>query len=163
MPATSGGAIFDLHVHDVDFAHYMLGMPVGVSALGCTGPSGGIDHVVAHFSFADGGYAQIEGGWTFQSPWPFDMSITVMGEKATLDWSMQRGPEVLVYQGGEEAERIAVADETGWTRELDYFVERVNAGEAVERCLPKSARDSIALVKLEQESIGRGGAQVSVA
>ena len=158
----SGGALFDLHVHDVDFAQYLLGMPIAVSAFGRVGPSGGIDHVVASYSFADGCYAQIEGGWIFHAPWPFDMAITVVGEDATLDWSMQRGPEVLVYRGGKEAERVSVSDETGWTRELDYFVERVAEGHTVDRCLPTSARDSIVLVTREQDSIARGGELLSV-
>jgi predicted dehydrogenase len=41
----SGGAIFDLHIHDVDFALYLMGKPKRVTAYGTTGPSGGIDLV----------------------------------------------------------------------------------------------------------------------
>ncbi|GAG14069.1 unnamed protein product, partial [marine sediment metagenome] len=152
----SGGALLDLHVHDVDFAQHLLGLPAKLTARGCRGPSGGIDHVVATYGYPDGRYAVLEGGWVYHSPWPFEMAITVVGETGTLDWSMQRGPEVCFYQGTNEVEKIAVSDETGWTRELDYFIECLREERAPERCLPSSSRASIALALLERKSIENG-------
>jgi predicted dehydrogenase len=151
--AQSGGALLDLHVHDVDFVQYLLGLPPTVSARGCRGPSGGIDHVVATYAYPDGRYAVLEGGWVFHAPWPFEMAITVVGELGTLDWSLVRGPEVLSYTGGQEPEKLAVAGESGWVREVDYFVDCVRQGRPVERCLPTSSRASIALALLERDSI----------
>lgn len=158
----SGGALFDLHVHDVDFAQYLLGVPARLTAHGCRGPSGGIDQVVATYAYPDGRFALLEGGWLFSSPWPFEMSISVVGETGTLDWSMRRGPEVLLYSGGEQPQKLSVPRETGWTRELDYFVECVREGRPVERCRPTASRASIALALLERESIESGSATVAV-
>ena len=159
----SGGALLDLHVHDVDFAQHLLGLPVKLTAQGCGGPSGAIDHVVSTYIYDDGRYATLEGGWLFHAPWPFEMAITVVGEAGTLDWSMQRGPEVGFYHGGDELEKIVVGDETGWTRELDYFTACARQGRAVERCLPASSRASIALALLERESVEGGGTVIAVA
>ena len=158
----SGGALFDLHVHDIDFTHHLLGLPARLSACGTTGPSGAIDHVVATYSYADGHYATVEGGWMFHAPWPFEMAITVVGETGTLDWSMQRGPEVYFYRGGDEPEKITVSEQTGWTRELDYFLECLAENRPVERCLPDSSRASIALALLERESAQAGGEVIPV-
>jgi predicted dehydrogenase len=164
MDATqSGGALFDLHVHDVDFALHMLGVPADVHARGSRGPSGGIDHVVATYGYADGCYALLEGAWTLTKPYPFEMAITVQGETGTLEWSLSGGPEVLLYGGNEEPERLTVADETGWRRELDYFISCVRTDQPVERCLPASSRQSIALALLERRSIEDGGARLGVA
>ncbi len=149
----SGGALFDLHVHDADFAQVLLGLPERVAAVGVRGPSGGIDQVAATYRYADGRYAVVEGGWMFTPPWPFEMAITVAGEDGTLDWSMRRGPDILHYCGGTEAETIAVAEQTGWQRELDYFVRCVREDRPVDRCLPESSRASIALVLAEAASI----------
>ena len=151
----SGGALFDLHVHDVDFAHVLLGTPARVSACGGRGPSGTIDHVVATHRYDDGRYAIVEGGWTFAPPWPFEMGITVVGARGTLEWSMRRGPEVVFYRDG-RAEQIAVPDETGWSRELDYFIDCVRRGEPMERCTPRSSRTSIALALAEREAVEQG-------
>ena len=151
----SGGALFDLHVHDVDFAQYVLGLPALLTAYGCRGASGAIDHVVATYGYPDGRYATLEGGWIYHAPW-FEMAITVVGETGTLDWLMSRGPEVYAYHGGVEPERITVSEETGWGRELDYFVDCLREGRPVERCLPASSRANIALTLLERESIESG-------
>nr|CAI78888.1 dehydrogenase [uncultured bacterium] len=155
----SGGALLDLHVHDTDFAHHLLGMPESIFARGTRGPSGEIDHVLATYSYADGRYALIEGGWAHHhAPWPFEMAISVFGERGAAQWSSQRGPEVLLYAGADEVQRIDCADEAGWMHELDYFIDRVVAGQPVERCLPASSRTSVALALLEKQAIESGGA-----
>lgn len=153
--ARSGGALLDLHVHDVDFAQHLLGVPNTIEARGSSGVSGGIDHVVATYGYSDGRYALIEGGWCFHAPWPFEMAITVHGETGTLEWRMTGGADVLHYAGGEQPRRIAVENDTGWSREMDYFIESVRAGRQVRRCRPISSRVSIALALLERRSIAR--------
>lgn len=153
MDATqSGGALLDLHVHDVDFSHWLFGLPDTVFARGTVGPSGGIDHVLAAHSYADGRYVLIEGGWVHHVPWPFDMLITVQGERGTLGWRMSEGNDVLLYEGGREPERIACAGDA-LRQELDYFIDCVRAGHPVERCTPQSTRISVALAWLERRSI----------
>ena len=154
----SGGALLDLHVHDVDFAHHLLGVPETVYARGCRGPSGGTDHVFASFGYADGRLAWLEGGWTYHAPWPFEMAIVVNGEKGTLEWSSSRGSDVLLYAGDADPERHPCPEGTGWSREMDYFVECVGAGRPVDRCLPSSSRTSIALALAEGQSIESGAA-----
>jgi predicted dehydrogenase len=136
--AASGGALLDLHVHDVDFAQHMLGAPATIHAVGCRGVSGQIDHAFATYGYSDGRYALLEVSWAYHAPWPFEMAITVCGGRGTLAWSSRAGTDVLLYAGGCEAQRIACGDENGWKRELGYFVECVQAGRPVARCQPAS-------------------------
>ena len=152
----SGGALLDLHVHDVDFAHYLLGIPDTVYARGRRGLSGEIDHVVATYGYADGRYACLEGSWAYHAPRPFEMAITVRGDDGTLQWSSHAGSAVLLYAGGTAPERLDAGDRNGWQCELDYFLDCVRTGRPVDRCRPESSRTSIALVLLEQQSIETG-------
>jgi predicted dehydrogenase len=155
MGATSGGALLDLHVHDIDFMHYAFGMPATVCARGMTGPSGGIDHVVATYSYDDGRYMLLEGGWVLTPPWPFDMSIVVHGERGTLEWAMSRGEAVRLYDGGAEPESIPCAGDA-LLSQLDHFLECAQAGRPSDLCSPYSTRTSVALAWLERDSIQSG-------
>jgi len=151
--AASGGALLDLHVHDVDFTQSWLGVPATIYARGGRGPSGEIDHVLSIYSYDDGRYALLEASWVHHAPWPFEMAITVCGEKGTLHWSSLAGDDVLLYAGGQEALRLPAGGTTGWQRELDYFLACIASGQPVRRCPPESSRISIALSLLERQSI----------
>ncbi|MFH1747877.1 MAG: Gfo/Idh/MocA family oxidoreductase [Planctomycetota bacterium] len=149
----SGGALFDLHVHDVDFIHYLLGKPATIHARGARGHSGQIDHVLATYSFIDGSYALLEGGWIYNPPWPFEMAITVCGEHGTLTWQMSGGADVKFFAGGSEPETLTCGLENGYLRELDYFISCIMSEHLVEQCSPESTRRSIALALLEREAV----------
>lgn len=151
----SGGAILDLHLHDVDFAQYLLGVPDTIFARGGRDARGAIDHVVATYGYADGRYVLIEGGWALHTPWPFDMAITVHGERGTLDWCSTRGDDVLLYAGGVQPKRIPTSGDA-LQQQLDYFISCALAGREVERCLPRSTRASVALAWLERRSVETG-------
>jgi len=149
----SGGALLDLHVHDVDYVQWLLGAPARLQAWGWRGPSGEIDHVLASYEFADAALAVLEGSWLYPAPWPFEMAITVCGDAATAVWSSQGGPDVRVYAGGTSVEIMRCPDQTGWQHELDYFVDCVLDGRPVDQCTPESSRLSLALALLEADSI----------
>lgn len=148
----SGGAMLDLHVHDIDFAHVLLGVPDTIHAHGTIGSSGAIDHVVANYGYADGRYALIEGGWSLTRSRPFEMAIIVHGDGGTLDWSMTRGADVLWYTGVDQPESIPCEGDA-LRNEQDYFIECVRANRPVERCTPESCRVSVTLAWLERRSI----------
>ncbi len=153
--AQSGGGFLDLHVHDVDYAQHVFGLPAEIVARGSIGPTKNVDHLVATWSYEDGRYVTLEGGWAFTPPFKFDMGITVVGEFGTLDWQLSRGEEVLLYAGGAEPERIACEGDA-LANELDYFIQCVRAGRPVERCLPTSTRTSVCLAWLEARAVESG-------
>jgi len=152
----SGGAIFDLHIHDVDFAQQLMGVPDTIRAHGSSGTSGGTDHVFATYGYADGRYALVEGGWGLHLPWPFDMSIVVHGEKGTLSWTASKGPDVQHYDGAAEVHNLKCANEGGTRRLIHYFVDAIRAGQPVTRCTAESARLSMALAALEKQAVESG-------
>ena len=46
---TSGGALFDLHVHDTDFVQHVFGRPKSVYSTGFSKVSGAVDHVLTQY------------------------------------------------------------------------------------------------------------------
>ena len=151
----SGGAVLDLHVHDVDFAHALLGVPESIFARGTCGPSGDFDHVVATWGYPQGRYVALEGGWALAAPWTFDMEIAVHGERGTLGWALSRGNDVLLRASDGKTESIVCSGDA-LRREQDYFIECVQAGRPVARCTPFSSRMSIVLAWLERRAIQTG-------
>ena len=80
----SGGALLDLHIHDVDFVRSCFGAPDRLHAFGRRGASGGFDHVHAVFEF-DGipGGVHAEGAW-LEGDVPFMLRFMVVCERAVL-------------------------------------------------------------------------------
>jgi len=151
----SGGALLDLHVHDIDFAHYLLGVPATIYARGAVGPSNGIDHVVALYSYDDGRFAVLEGGWWRAPTCPFDMEILVRGEEGTLHWRSSAGNDVQLHRPGGRTETLTAAGDA-IDAEHEYFLDAVLNDRPVERCSPQSTRISVVLAWLERRSVESG-------
>lgn len=59
-PEKSGGALFDLHIHDIDFVYYLLGKVDSVYSVGNKNKSGAWDHVMTTLSFKNKSKAFVE-------------------------------------------------------------------------------------------------------
>jgi predicted dehydrogenase len=152
----SGGALIDLHVHDADFAHFLMGPPRAITASGTTGPSGGIDHVCALWDYGDGRIVSLEGGWSYHAGFPFEMFINVRCERATFQWRMSDGPAVRMFTDAAGPQDLTVKDSNGWVEQIAYFLDRIQQGRQPDLCTPESSALSIRLAELERESIQRG-------
>src|SRR6185295_1853342 len=89
----SGGALLDLHIHDTDFVQFLFGRPTAVYSTGLSRFSGAVDHVVTQYHVAGGAPVYAEGSWILTSG--FNMSYTVIFERATVDFDSARGAESL--------------------------------------------------------------------
>ncbi len=166
----SGGALLDLHVHDVDYANFVLGKPKAIYAKGTTGPSKGIDHVEALWDYGKDLIVSIEGGWTFPDTWPFEMAVLARCEKGTIRWFMSEGDNIKVFTDkglkmfdpyGKEVKPDAPAPAgvpTGWQEEIKYYVNRLDSkARGKEKiCPPESTALSIALADAEVKSVQTG-------
>ncbi len=61
----SGGALLDLHLHDVDWALYALGKPRRLTASGLKGRSGGIDDISALWAYPKC-HVTLRGSWMYK-------------------------------------------------------------------------------------------------
>jgi predicted dehydrogenase len=132
-PARSGGGIFDLLIHDVDYAIWLFGEPASIAAA----QSGGL--LNATFIYPDSGPVVIEGGWHAQGPYPFSMSFTISGEQGTLEFSSVGCPLTLSGVGATTTEIVPVAEVDGFEQELRYFADCVASNRQPEKCPPRES------------------------
>lgn len=147
----SGGGVLDMHIHDTDYAHYLLGEPKEVSAWG-TVDSRGPSHAFTTMSFADGAVAHLEGGWNLPTNTPFKMAFRAIFERGAA--IMDGGP-LTIYEDGKEpnvpefAKMEAagggnISDLGGYYHELKYFIDRLESGEPFVTTTPESSKQSLA-------------------
>ncbi len=154
----SGGAILDLHIHDIDYALYLLGKPKRVWAWGSKGPSGGIDVVHAGYEYSGGAHVTIIGGWAYHAPFPFNMEFCIRCDKGTFLYDMATGKPLTIYTDKGKEVVPKLPDGTGWSRELDYFIKCIEKKTKPEVITAKSSLESVKFVELERKSIETGKA-----
>ncbi len=150
----SGGALLDLHVHDVDFILSIFGTPNAVMAQGTNIVSEGapVDHVDTQYMYDDF-VCTAQGGWVMPDSYPFDMGFQVLGTEGLLDFSVNNDPMLQWYPFDGEPETPEYEPGTGYENELAYFVECVETGTPPRRVTPRSARESVRLVMAEATSM----------
>lgn len=147
----SGGGVLDMHIHDTDFAHYLLGDPSSVHAFG-TVDDRGPSHAFTTMTFPGGAVAHLEGGWNLPNHAPFKMAFRAVFERGAA--IMDGGP-LTVYEQGKEptipefpkmeaAGGGNISDLGGYFHELKYFVDCLQSGKPFEITTPESSRQSLA-------------------
>jgi predicted dehydrogenase len=155
----SGGALLDLHIHDVDFLTSLWGLPPAVRTVAANRFSAGdrVDHVSTQYLYPD--FACVaEGGWAMSPAFPFQMAYQVLGEKGVLDFNTLNDPALMFYPM--EGDKCApdVEPGAGYAREMDYFFSCLTTGHAPTRVTPEQALQSVRVCLAERESARTGEA-----
>ena len=151
----SGGALLDLHVHDTDEVNYFFGKPRSVTSVGANVVSrGAIDHVFTSYDFGGGRLVVAEGAWEQAKGATFEMSFTIVCEKATLKLDAT-GFNVFLRNGKKVTPKLDVKNgPTGWHQELAYFVDCVRKGvKPVKYQTVDSIADTMKIVFAEEKSV----------
>lgn len=120
--ARSGGALYDLHIHDTDFIVHCFGVPDSVST------SGDGQHLSTIYHYHDGPvHVLAQGAWDHQPSVGFRMRCTIVCEGATLDFDISREPQLVVHRG-EESEPVGVGDLSGYDGEVRAVLRRIIGG-----------------------------------
>lgn len=118
----SGGALFDMHIHDTDFVVHCFGEPVSVASLGTR------SHMQTVYEFAEGpGLVQAEGGWLNSPHFPYRMRYTVEFENAVADFDLNRDQPLRVHtaDGTELPELDPI---TGYDGEIRLAIQAATVG-----------------------------------
>ena len=142
----SGGALFDLVIHDIDYANYILGTPSEIKCNFLRGEYTGHDYISAMWNFKNSDlHVKIEGGFTFHSNFPFQASFMAQFEKASIMFTTLRG-EYIQIADNESIREIPAGDGgDGYFNEIDYFTKCLKNGHQPEECLPLSSLLAIQL------------------
>lgn len=157
-PALSGGAMYDLHVHDVDYVNYVLGAPDSLLASQrVSDPGGSYDIIHALYQYRNGPQVHIHSGWGLAQT-PFRAGFDAWFERGFVRLDPSGEPALLVYTDLVKVESSPAPYEKGdaYLNEIAYFLECVEKDLPVEECPPESARESLALLEKELESIQTG-------
>ena len=143
---SSGGALFDLLIHDIDFTNYLLGNPDEIKSQVLPGALSDYDYVSAMWSYNNRGIkVKLEGGNTFHSSFPFQAGYMANFEEASVLFSTMK-PDVIQVADNEDMQDVQADDGTdGFYNEIDYFYQCIEQGLEPERCMPESALDTIKL------------------
>lgn len=150
-----GGALFDLHIHDVDFVQFLFGKPEKVFASGVIGAGGSIDHVVAQYLYPGGPAVTAEGGWLMAKG--FNMFYTLHCEQATIDFDLSRGENALrLTETGKEPRVITPEAGDGYNGETAYVLNCVLEGKKPAIVTAQDAVVALRICEAEERSVRNG-------
>ena len=159
--AKSGGGVFDLLIHDVDYCLHLFGPPTAVSASGYEASARGIDWILAQFHYPGIASVAITGGWHHPKSYPFSMEFTVVGENGTLEFS-SLGRPLTLYRADGETEALERAGDSDWFQEeLAYFIDCAANSRKPELCPPEESAMAVKLTQLMLESRSRNGEKIA--
>ena len=139
-PLRSGGAIFDLLIHDIDMTLLLFGAPAAIAATGREEST--IDIVSADLFYDAGFTVQIVGGW-HPGKFPLTMKYRVTGSEGSIQYDFNRYPPKLCHAGVEQ--NLPLQDGNGYAEEIAYFARCARGGERVDRCPPEESAQSVRL------------------
>jgi predicted dehydrogenase len=156
----TGGAALDMHIHDTDFALYMMGKPKEVFSAGSM-DSRGLSHIFSTFVY-DRAIVHLEGGWNLPAGAPFKMAFRAIFEQGAVIWD---ACPMTVYEKGKDAfvpefQKMNatgggnISDLGGYYHEIVHFVDRVLSGKPFDVSTPESSLDSLELA-LKEISIAK--------
>ena len=158
-PAKSGGGVFDLLIHDVDYCISLWGLPASVRASGYEDMASGVDWIHAELKYPGLGPVVITGGWHHPKSYPFSMEFTVVSEAATYEWPFG-APTLKRYGADGEARDVALTQADAFTAELAYFAECVTTGHQPDFCPPAQSAASVRVMMQMLESRKRQGEEI---
>lgn len=164
-PDKSGGALFDLQVHDLDYLMNLFGVPDSVFAVGLQSDSGSWDHVASSLSYP-ASKVTIEASYRMAPGWPFTSALRLMGTAGSVEYEFrvqgnvdvveQAQHSLILYSKGGTATRFEIDDPDPYLRELKYFVDVVERGEQPDAVRPADARSVIAVLQATKQSLETG-------
>lgn len=153
----SGGALLDLHIHDVDFVLHLFGRPLAVSSAGYTKVSGGIDHVISRYEVECGAMVHAEGGWSMSAGFGFKMAYRVNFENATADYDCTRTERALrLFTDGKDSP-VECSGPDGYIGQLRHFIQCVQSGAKQCAITPEDGLLALELCEAEEASIRSSG------
>ncbi len=150
--ARSGGALFDLHIHDTDFVHFCFGQPSAVSSTGYVGASGDIDHISTSYQFASIDAPKLvtaEGGWHQHAGFAFRMRYIAIFEHATIDFDLTRDPPLLLCRDG-QATPVPMSNLNGYDAEMRHILNIVTGTERSHLATLKDAENVTKTLQAER-------------
>jgi len=147
---SSGGALFDLVIHDIDFAAFAMGkVPDSVSSTVLPGKLSLNDYIQTKWNYNEEDIVvMIEGGNIFHAHFPFRAGYTAVFEKATLSYSSSDSENIYIDNDNERISIPANDLGDGYFNEIKLFEESISTGKLPDEYSAETALDTIRLCHL---------------
>ena len=142
---SSGGALFDLLIHDIDFASYIMGKsPDKLDSTYLPGKLSNYDYVNALWEYDNSKVTiKIEGGNIFHSEFPFQCGYIAGFEKATVYYSSLNPQFISISTNIKTEYEIAGDLNDGYKNEISYFYDCIENTIQPSICSPESSLEAI--------------------
>jgi len=140
----SGGALFDLSIHDIDYANSLLGQPSQIKCNYFPGAYSKHDYISAMWSYnIKNVHVKIEGGFTFHKSFPFQAGFMARFSNASVVYTSLKGDVIQIADDSSVREIPAGDAGAGYYNEMAYFAECLTKGVDPELCMPSSSLKAI--------------------
>jgi predicted dehydrogenase len=151
-PELSGGAVLDLHVHDVDYALWLVGRPESVFAQGRFRAGGSVDRIHAMWDVGRDIVVQLEGWWDAHPGFGFNMGFTAVFEKATVVWDLNSGEPLKACRENADVLTPELPSTEAYYAEIAHFLDCIENDRAPTISTPAESRDAVMIALAEKES-----------
>lgn len=154
----SGGAIVDLHIHDVDYINYLFGMPKAVCSRGVVGgpPPRGIDSVSTQYIVKSGAQVVAEAHWMAAPGFGFTHGFHVVLDNATIEHDSKSNTPLTVYEKSGKIYKPKCPKEDSYVSELRYFIDCIASGKQPSVVTAQDGRNALAVALAELRSVKTG-------
>ncbi len=164
-PSLSGGALIDLHVHDLDFIYSLCGMPDRVFATGLQSATGAWDQVTSVLEY-ETVRAVAEGSFLLPDCYPFQMQFRLQGSKGTVEYRFrvagqvgerdEAETELVLYRPGAAPEPVAAAKKDAYQAEIEFWVDCLLTHHQPAQATLRQARDVLGIAMAARRSLETG-------
>jgi predicted dehydrogenase len=173
-PRRSGGAVLDLHIHDLDFLAWIGGLPKSVYCSGVKAKRGGLDNIwTTTTGHKNGAVGFAQGSLDMAAEYPFNMGLRIMLEGGAIELDTRLSPALAVYPIGGGVEHPEVPQPEvptagragavgniealgGYFVEVEYFVNCLDKGQSPTVVTAREAKDAVRLCLAAAESADAG-------
>ena len=151
----SGGVLFDVHVHDLDYIAGTFGRPRAITASFHRNAKGFVDHTTATFEYKDA-LITSDSSFAAAASLVWEASGRVFFDKATVYFGPFYKAPLTVYPEVGKPFSPKLPSKTGYEAEIEYFLGMVEGRRQKRVLTARDARDSIALLVAERKSAVSG-------
>jgi len=134
----SGGAVLDMHIHDVDTALWWFGKPDHANASGAV-VDGLSSFVESAWTYDSGLAVAIHGSWDLNDP-PFRYAFRLVLESATILFDSADGLPLRLFRKDMPPETIEAPEAMSYQNEIDDVVDALCSGRKVTRVTPTDSK-----------------------
>jgi UDP-N-acetylglucosamine 3-dehydrogenase len=163
-PELSGGALLDLHIHDLDYVYSLFGRPQTVYALGVRSRTGAWDHVLTSLDYGDK-KAVVEASYLMPKGFPFQMSFRLSCEDGCLEYRFgvegqvdrrEQAQTALAIRRHGMTEFPATPQVDAYVAEIEYFMRCIEENRHPVMATIEEAREVLEIALAVRRSVETG-------